>query len=250
MMDSTTPNENLLDRKQKDRLYYGFRGLYPKRLQALNRPIIFLALLSYVLFAYGFAAIGLNNVVLTTIERRYGFTSTKVALFSMCQSTVSGLFSILICYAGHKHRPVTIAIGCCFASLGLFVISLPYFITPLYSVGVVQITDTCRMNATLSTDCQQQQDYDGDQINVLPIFLLGYSLIGIGVTPIYSLGLAHIEETTTRKESSMYFATLSILGFFGPAAGFVAGNPILNVYVDINQVCVLMINLISTFLPK
>jgi Organic Anion Transporter Polypeptide (OATP) family. len=237
-MEDTTHDENLLRYKQKDRLHYGFGRFQPKHLQKLNRPIVFLAFVSFVLFGYGFAAIGLNNVVLTTIERRYGFTSTKIAMFSLCHNVVSGLLSIQICYMGHKHRPVAIAIGCSIVSLGLFVISLPHFISPPYNAGVAQSTDTCRFNSTLSSDCQRQEEYknNDNDINVFPIFLLGYALVGTGVTPLYSLGLAHIEEITSRKESSVYFAILSIIGFFGPAGGFVAGNPILNVYVDIEQV--------------
>ena len=99
-------------------------------------------------------------------------------------------------------------------------------------------TDFCRANTSSINQkhCSAESTSIDTDIDVLPIFLLGYALLGIGVTPLYSLGAAHIDHITSRKQSSLYFAVFAVIGFIGPAIGFVAGNPILNIYVDIKQV--------------
>ena len=111
------------------------------------------------------------------------------------------------------------------------------------------VTDTCRSttsNITAAEFPSSVTDCSGgnlssdagveNELDVLPIFLLGYALVGVGVTPLYSLGAAHIDSITRRKESSLYFAIFAVTGFVGPAVGFLAGNPVLNIYVDLDQV--------------
>ena len=238
-------------RTETKQFKYGFLGFHPRCLQLLNRPAFFLFVVSMVTFNFGFVSTGLNNTMLTSIEKRYGLKSTQIAMFSMCQHLVAGLIATFVCYFGHRHRPITIAIGCVLSAAGFFTISVPQYVVPVYKAGVVLVTDTCRIyNTTTSemkllptpkTSCSENNTSGVHDIDVLPIFLLGYALVGVGVTPLYSLGAAHIESITRRKESSLYFAIFAVIGFVGPAAGFLAGNPVLNIYVDVNQVCALTV---------
>ena len=250
-ISSGNSGSRLENRKTAETHKYGFFGYQPDCLQLLNRPAFFLFTASMVTFNFGFVSTGLNNTMLTSIEKRYGLKSTQIALFSMCQHLAAGLLATFVCYFGNRHRPVTIAIGCVFSAVGFFTISIPQYIVPIYKAGVVLVTDTCRIRSNITTagpalsfatspltDCSQTISSAGEHdFDVLPIFLLGYALVGVGVTPLYSLGAAHIDSITQRKESSLYFAIFGVIGFVGPAAGFLAGNPVLNIYVDIDQVC-------------
>ena len=236
--------------RKRDTYKYGFLGYQPDCLQLFNRPAYFLFISSLVTFNFGFVSTGLNNTMLTSIEKRYGLKSTQIALFSAFQHLAAGLLATFVCYFGNRHRPVTIAIGCVFSAVGFFTISIPQYIVPIYKAGVVLVTDTCRSttsNITAAEFPSSVTDCSGgnlssdagveNELDVLPIFLLGYALVGVGVTPLYALGAAHIDSITRRKESSLYFAIFAVTGFVGPAVGFLAGNPVLNIYVDLDQVC-------------
>lgn len=213
---------------------YGFCSYKPECLQIFNNTTFFLIVLCFVIFGKGFSGIGLTNTMLTTIENRYGLKTTQIAMFSMCQNIVAGFFASAICYLGHKHRPIAIAIGCIVTSIGFFIMSIPHYLVPAYDAGIARVTDICMMNGTNRTDgaATEQRNHG----NYLFVFLVGNAFLGLGATPLYSLGLAHIDENTNRKTSSMYYGIVAVISVIGPAVGYVAGNPILNIFVDIEQV--------------
>ena len=60
--------------------------------------------------------------------------------------------------------------------------------------------------------------------------------MGLGVTPLYSLGYAHLDAIVERGKNSMYFSIMGAFSAIGPALGFFLANPILNIFVDLKQV--------------
>lgn len=113
--------------------------------------------------------------------------------------------------------------------------TISHYVSRPYEAGIVLLTDTCRVNSSTrsdSTACLASSPLDKH----IAIFIVGYALMGLGVTPLYSLGYAHIDDITPRGKNSMYLAIIGTVAAVGPAAGFVLANPLLNIFVDIKQV--------------
>ncbi|XP_012564749.1 solute carrier organic anion transporter family member 4C1 [Hydra vulgaris] len=216
-------------------LCYGWFSYRPAFLQSLNRPQFFLICVCWLTFAQGLVCNGLNNVLLTSIEKRYGFTTIQIALFSTMFNATVGFFSSLVCYVGHKHRPRALAVGGMTLSVGMFVLLIPHFISPKYEVRKPQSTDLCHLNVPTNTSFNITACKPPSNHLYLAIFLIGHSISGLGNIPVQSLSYAHLESITDRSSSSMYFLAMKTMSILGPASGYILGSPILRTYVDIQQ---------------
>ena len=227
-----------LDELSQNALYlrYGWFSYRPVFLQSLNHPWFFLVCVCWLTFGQGFICNGLNNVLLTSIERRFGFTSTQVALFSTLFNTTVGIFSSLVCYIGHRHRPRALALGGMTLSIGMAVLLIPHFISSKYVVGVSRSTDICHLNTSLNTLYNVTACTLPSNRIYLGIFLVGHSISGLGNIPVQSLSYAHLDSIADRSRASMYFLAMKAVSILGPASGYILGNPILKTYVDIQQV--------------
>ena len=127
--------------------------------------------------------------------------------------------------------------ACLSIALGLFVLTIPHYMISKYEAGVTLITDTCRVNTNSTSEntsiCEQTVT---DKSKYFGIFIIGYILMGLGVTPLYSLGYAHINDIVGRGKGSIYLGIVGTVAAIGPAAGFVLANPIVNIFVDLVQV--------------
>ena len=232
-----TPTTSTID-DDTDTRRYGWGCFKPDCLQFMNRPSVYLISLCIVVFGQGLACTGINNTMITSIEKRYGFKTTEIGIFSTTFHASAGFFVSIVCYFGHSHRPRALGMACLSIALGLFVLTIPHYMISKYEAGVTLITDTCRVKPTNSTSentsiCEQTVT---DKSKYFGIFIIGYILMGLGVTPLYSLGYAHINDIVGRGKGSIYLGIVGTVAAIGPAAGFVLANPIVNIFVDLVQV--------------
>lgn len=213
---------------------YGWGKFTPNFLQRFNNTRSFLVLICVCTFGQGMVSIGMISTFLTTLEKRYEFKSTQVALLTTFADITAAIFCWSICYYGHRHRPRAIAFGFITLIFGIVITTVPQFISPPYVVGVERVTDAClaRNTTAENSECQQRID---NRIYLF-IFIIGRSIMALGPVPLYALGFAHIDETTDRGQNSLYIGIMEAFSALGPAAGFMLGKPILNIYVDIKQV--------------
>lgn len=235
---SSPPPNNTLTPTTDGTQRYGWGCFKPDCLQFMNRPAVFVISLCMVVFGQGLACTGINNTMITSIEKRYGFKTTEIGIFSTTFHTSVGFFVSIVCYFGHSHRPRTLGLACLSIALGLFVITIPHYMISRYEAGVALITDTCRVKSMNSTSgdtsiCEQTVT---DKSKYFGIFIIGYILMGLGVTPLYSLGYAHINDIVGRGKGSIYLGIVGTVAAIGPAAGFMLANPIVNIFVDLVQV--------------
>ena len=212
---------------------YGWCGIYSTRLQVVNKPIVFLVLLCFLVVAQGMIITGITSVIITSIQTRYGFTSVQASALSASYDTAYGVSSIFVSFFGHKHKPYFLGIGSMVLAVGCFIASLPQYLVGEYHSGVVRDIDWCSANNSLTTDTQHCKE---GAWYYLAIFCLSYVTMGIGATPIYILGPSHLEESTERGKSGFYIGIMYAFAAFGPAIGYLMGRPILDTYVDIKQV--------------
>ena len=221
---------------------YGWCGIHFKCLQIVNKPVVFLLFICFLVVSQGMIITGITSIIVTSIQTRYGFTSVQAGALSSSYDTAYGVSSILISFFGHKRKPLFLGIGSLILAVGCLIASIPHYLVGKYHAGVVRDIDWCHVNNTLTTDTEYCK---GGAWYYLAVFCLAYITMGIGATPIYILGPSHLDESSKRGTSGLYIGIMYAFAALGPAVGYLMGRPILNTYVDITQVKFLFVHVIG-----
>ena len=214
---------------------YGWGKFSGKSLQVLNKPSFLISVLCICSLSQGLVITGVTFTAITSVEKQFGLKSTESALLlSVTYDAAYGICCIFVSYIGHTHKPRFLGLGMLMMACGCFIITIPKYIIGEYSAGIQLSTDFCQSasnNTVADLKCNE-----GTLWYYKGLFALGFVLMGVGATPLYTLAPAHIEEVTNRGQGSLYLGIYYAAAVFGPAVGFIIGLPILNTWVDINQV--------------
>ena len=168
-------------------------------------------------------------MVLSTIERRYRFTSTQTgALASMIDVAVV-ISVIFISYLGERgHKPRWLGVALIVEAIGAFVFSLPQFLFGKYEAGSSgdRDTETCGDGIDFSSDCTSANNA------AYFFFMIGNILIGVGAASLFTIGTSYIDEIVHPKYVSIHLGIFYMMAIVGPALGFGMGGLFLSVYVD------------------
>ena len=113
-------------------------GLDLACLNMFRGPKWFLVFLSIAAFMQGLCINGLVNVVITSIERRFGLQSTQSGLIASSYDLGSLLVMVPVSYLGGRagaSKPRWIAAGLVVMGLGSLAWTLPHWATPPLEVG-------------------------------------------------------------------------------------------------------------------
>ena len=153
--------------------------------------------------------------VITSIERRFEFGSSITGLIVGSYEIGATIAVIFVSYVGNrKNIPVIIGFGTLLVGAGTLLFALPHFIAPPYSSLVNEEANRTSEDSCLNVladltaaeqdeYCNAQQIQAGSEMYVV-IFVLAQSLIGIGSTPILTVGLSYIDNHVARKKSPQY----------------------------------------------
>ena len=218
----------------KSDLRYGWLSYCPRWLQHINRPLYFVFWVCVLVTLQGGLSTGVSNVVLTTIERRYGFKSTEVALFNTFFHIAAGVWGPFAAYIGHRHRPRMLALTTVLLCLGAIIVTIPHFISNNY-ISETEINATICYNASAirTENCLSDSS---DSKSYLVIMIVGFFILGLGAVPIYVLGAAHICDVSKHSKNLVYLTALILSSLLGPSIGYSVGKVVLEIYVDIHQV--------------
>ena len=168
-------------------------------------------------------------MVLSTIEKRYRFSSLAasmiVAVFDL-SVTASVVF---ISYFGHKsHKPRWLGIALIIQGIGAFIFALPQFIFGEYKVGSgAQLQhESCDTGETFLSSCGAANDI------AYALFIFGNILIGIGASPLFTIGTSFIDDIVHPKFVSLHLGMFYMTAVVGPAIGYGLGGAFLSIYVD------------------
>ncbi len=104
------------------------------------------------IFNSGFVVNGINNVNTTSLERRFGLSSSQVSLVASSYDISAGLLTVPITYFGaFAHQPRMLSFAALTMALGSLLMSLPHFITGLYELKEVS-SDQCITGKTMYSD--------------------------------------------------------------------------------------------------
>ncbi|XP_077990594.1 solute carrier organic anion transporter family member 5A1-like [Glandiceps talaboti] len=215
----------------------GYGKWRPKCLQrfANGKGFVFFACLLTLL--QSMLGSGYTSSVVTTIERRFQLKSSESGIVVSSYEIGALLVIAFVSYFGGRgHRPKWIGYGSIIMSFGTVLFVLPHFVGSRYDIAseFVNKTDpdvctTTESNGKKAMSCDERTSY-----TVYILFFIGAQvLLGVGTSPVFTLGTTYVDDNIPRKHSAMYMAILYCMGAIGPAFGFVVGAMSLRIYVDI-----------------
>nr|XP_045219210.1 solute carrier organic anion transporter family member 4A1 isoform X6 [Macaca fascicularis] len=209
----------------------GWWAFAPPCLQVLNTPKGILFFLCAAAFLQGMTVNGFINTVITSLERRYDLHSYQSGLIASSYDIAACLCLTFVSYfGGSGHKPRWLGWGVLVMGTGSLVFALPHFTAGRYEVEADTGVRTCPANPSVAC-----ADRTSGLYRYQLVFMLGQFLHGMGATPLYTLGVTYLDENVKSSYSPVYIAIFYTAAILGPAAGYLIGGALLNIYTEVGR---------------
>uniref|UniRef100_A0A8C8VKP4 Solute carrier organic anion transporter family member n=1 Tax=Pelusios castaneus TaxID=367368 RepID=A0A8C8VKP4_9SAUR len=211
----------------------GWGSFTPRALQLCNNPEGYLSAYSLLAVFQGIVVNGLINVSISTIEKRFELNSSLAGVISASYDIAFCVLSLFVSFFGERgHKPRWLAFSSFMIGLGSLVFALPHFAGGIYQYGS-KLEDTCEVAGANNANFTCNTSNKSSLSNYLYVFILAQLLLGVGGTPLYTLGTAFIDDSVPKHKSSFYIGIGYAMSLLGPALGYVLGGQLLTIYIDV-----------------
>ncbi|KAI8494912.1 sodium-independent organic anion transmembrane transporter [Branchiostoma belcheri] len=232
---------NNADDKDSLDTWYGWGTCAPGALQVLNNVKAALAFLCCAIFAQAMLVNGFARSVVTTLERRFGLSSTDLGSVLVANDVANLLAAIPIGYLCAKNKPRWLGCGMVVMALGAFIFALPQFVADPRQMLVIEGDGFC-VNKTVenqtSSDTAGCTSQSSDGVPSLTgykyVLILGKFLIGTGACTLFSLGVTYINENSLATQTSIYLGIFYAFSIVGPGVGYLLSSAFLNIPGDLD----------------
>ncbi|CAH1267791.1 SLCO5A1 [Branchiostoma lanceolatum] len=237
-----TPTAKVTKMTSVPRTRFGWGRFTPGFLQVFNSPRWLLVYMCIGAGLAGAITFGFVPIILSTLEFRFGLSSTQSALLVITYDIFGVILIPVVTYYGGMrtaHKGRWLGLGTLLFGVGCIIFSLPHFTTGYYE-GVLTASekndslcsggDPYYGNSTKTTQCQASTDPSLSYY--IYLFILAQLFLCACAGSIYTLGVAYLDESVEVQYSGQYIALLYAMTAVGPGLGTVVCEGILNLWVD------------------
>ena len=178
------------------------------------------------------SSIGSLPVSITSLEKRYGFSSVEAGSLGLSFEIAIVLSVIFVSYFGERsHKPLWLGVGLIIQGFGSFLFAVPHLIFGRYQEGLSLVHELCVAG---TNDTSLDSDCAGAEYFAYAIFIAALFLVGIGAAPLFTIGTSFLDDIVRPKYVPLYMGVFFVTIVFGPVIGFFFGGVFLSIYVDVS----------------
>ncbi|XP_030842729.1 solute carrier organic anion transporter family member 4A1 [Strongylocentrotus purpuratus] len=219
-------------------LICGWLGCRPRWIQKMCTARWLLVVMCLGTFFQGFFVSGFLPSSITSLERRFGFSSQQTGLLISIYEIVSVFLVLFVCYLGDRgHKLRWVSVGCVLIAIAACLFALPHFTTPTYSYASAGPSYFCTIGNTSVDECSSTTSTttttSSDLFNYYYVFVAAMVVGAIGALPMYTLGLTALDESVTSSNNGIYIGIFYAVATLGPGCGFLVAGVCLSYFTEL-----------------